>query len=419
MERLGNDLQRQNVTHPPSEIILVAGARPNFVKLAPLYHELCHRLERFRPIILHTGQHYDAQMSDVFFRELDLPEPHIFLGVGSGSHAEQTARIMLGVEETLTNRKPALVVVFGDVNSTLAATITAAKLNVPVAHVEAGLRSFDRSMPEEINRLVADALGDLLLTPSRDADRNLLSEGVAPEKIVMVGNIMIDTLVRFMPRAEESTVIRDLGLTSGRYALMTMHRPGNVDHAHTIETLVRIIDELTATHPVVFPAHPRTRKNLLAMGGRAAELMNGARANLIVTEPLGYFDFLKLQKESGVTLTDSGGVQEETTFLGVPCLTLRPNTERPVTITHGSNHLIGLDSVAAIEHARRFLDAPRRSYATPPLWDGRAASRIVDAFERFLFVTPHATFVDTQSDRRRVDAMSALMDTPNELSHTR
>ncbi|MFQ5607085.1 MAG: non-hydrolyzing UDP-N-acetylglucosamine 2-epimerase [Candidatus Zixiibacteriota bacterium] len=395
-------------TNDVKDVILVAGARPNFVKLAPLYAELKKRPTRFRPLILHTGQHYDSKMSDVFFTELELPQPDISLGVGSGSHSHQTARIMVETERVFTELGPHLVVVFGDVNSTLAASITAAKLEIPVAHVEAGLRSFDRSMPEEINRMVTDVLADLLLTPSRDANRNLEREGIPREKIEMVGNIMIDTLVRRLPETENSNILERLGIEAGAYALMTMHRPGNVDDGETVEVLLDIIEGLAKDHKVVFPVHPRTRKSFIDKGWRAAGYIRGALDNLILTEPLGYIDFLKLQKESAVTLTDSGGVQEETTYLGAPCLTLRPNTERPVTITHGSNHLIGLNAASALEHARRFLKGRVACVESPPLWDGKASIRIVDALERFLFEGNYRREMDALHSAAREEALWAL-----------
>ena len=390
------------------DIILVAGARPNFIKLAPLYKELCRRPEKLCPIVLHTGQHYDQKMSDVFFQELELPEPDIFLGAGSGTHAEQTARIMVEMELIFMRRKPDMVVVFGDVNSTLAASITAAKMGIPLAHVEAGLRAFDRSMPEEINRLVTDTLADLLLTPSKDANRNLEREGVPREKIVMVGNIVIDTLAGQLSRADKSDILERLQIESGAFALMTMHRPGNVDDRDTVDILLDIVEGIAAEHTIVFPIHPRTHKNFTGMGGRAGALAAGTMNNVIITEPLGYLDFLKLQKESAVILTDSGGVQEESTYLGIPCLTLRPNTERPVTITHGSNHLIGLDAAIAIEHARRYLQKRTHGAGIPPLWDGKTAVRIADAIEKFLFEGDYKREMDALHMAAREEALQAL-----------
>lgn len=390
------------------KIILVAGVRPNFVKLAPLYQELSRRSDKFQPIILHTGQHYDQNMCDVFFEELGLPQPDIFLGVGSGTHAKQTADIMVAMESAFIEYTPDMVVVFGDVNSTLAAAITASKMSIPLAHVEAGLRAFDRSMPEEINRLVTDVLADLLLTPSKDANRNLEREGIPREKIRLVGNIMIDTLAAQLSRADESDILHKLQIESGAFALMTMHRPGNVDDVDTVEIVLDIIQGLATDHTIVFPMHPRTRKNFNALGGRAGAVAAGSMKNVIVTEPLGYLDFLKLQKESAVTLTDSGGVQEETTYLGVPCLTLRPNTERPVTITHGSNHLIGLNAKSALEHARRFMSERVVSAKTPPLWDGKTAARIVDAISSFLFEGDFKREMDSLHAAAREEALLAL-----------
>ncbi len=390
------------------KVILVAGARPNFIKLAPLYKELSRRSDIFQPIVLHTGQHYDQKMSDVFFEELGLPQPDIFMGVGSGTHAEQTAKIMIEMERVLTESAPDMVVVFGDVNSTLAAAITAAKMTIPLAHVEAGLRAFDRSMPEEINRLVTDALADLLLTPSKDANRNLEREGIPRGKIKLVGNIMIDTLAAQLSRADESDILHKLQIESGAFALMTMHRPGNVDDIGTVEIVLDIIEGLAAEHTIVFPMHPRTRKSFSEMGGRAGLVAEGSMENVVVTEPLGYLEFLKLQKESAVTLTDSGGVQEETTYLGVPCLTLRPNTERPVTITHGSNHLIGLDAKSALEHARKFMGERVVCADTPPLWDGKTAIRIVDAIASFLFEGDYKREMDALHTVAREEALLAL-----------
>ena len=402
-------LKSETAASGPWQILLVAGARPNFIKLAPLYNELSQRKTIFDPVIMHTGQHYDQKMSDIFFEELNIPEPHINLGVGSGSHATQTAKIMVETERVLQERKPDLVVVFGDVNSTMAATIAATKLGIPVAHVEAGLRSFDRSMPEEINRMVTDVLADLLLTPSSDGDRNLLNEGIAPEKIVMVGNIMIDTLVKFAPRADESKILDKLGVKPKKYALLTMHRPCNVDNSESVSALIEIIESLAEDYKIVFPAHPRTRINFQKLGSRARRIADGELENLIITPPLGYLDFLKLQKESAVTLTDSGGVQEETTYLGAPCLTLRPNTERPITISHGTNHLLGLNPKSAIEHARRFLKNPKIETRRPPMWDGKTSGRIADVIERFLSSRSIKKHSAPASKNERTAAMQALI----------
>ncbi len=358
-----------------ARIVGISGARPNFMKIDPVVRALEREPENFAVKLVHTGQHYDDRMTRVFFRELGIREPDVDLGVGSGSHAEQTGRVMIELERVLAEHPPDLVIVVGDVNSTLAAALTAAKLRIPVAHVEAGLRSFDRTMPEEVNRVVTDALSDFLFTPSRDADENLRREGVAEGRIHLVGNVMIDTLRRCLPLAEERTVLADLGLTRRGYGLLTLHRPSNVDDA---ETLGRILGALAGVQdrlPIVFPAHPRTVKRLDESGlrGRIDRLKN-----LTMIEPLGYLDFLALEAHARVVLTDSGGIQEETTVLGVRCVTLRERTERPVTVHEGTNTLAGTDPdriVAAVEEA---LDAQGRRVGAPALWDGSAAKRIAD-----------------------------------------
>jgi UDP-N-acetylglucosamine 2-epimerase (non-hydrolysing) len=355
------------------KVVNVVGARPNFMKIAPIVAELERRAGRFSQVLVHTGQHYDEAMSDAFFSDLGIPRPDVNLEVGSGSHAEQTARVMLAFEPALLERKPDWVLVVGDVNSTLAATLVAAKLGVRVAHVEAGLRSRDRRMPEEINRVATDALADLLLTPSRDADANLLAEGVPPEKIVFVGNVMIDTLLAQRERARSSTVLQRLGLEPGTYAALTLHRPSNVDDRDTLAGILRALGKVAERLPIVFPAHPRTR-------GRIAEFGLAVPPGLALVEPLGYLDFLRLYSESRLVLTDSGGIQEETTALGVPCLTLRENTERPITVTEGTNQVVGSDPERIVAAAGAVLDG-RVSFEgrTPELWDGRAAARIADA----------------------------------------
>ncbi|HZN03249.1 MAG TPA: UDP-N-acetylglucosamine 2-epimerase (non-hydrolyzing) [Candidatus Polarisedimenticolia bacterium] len=354
-----------------ARVLLVAGARPNFMKVAPLLRALRGRPDRFEPILVHTGQHYDETMSDVFFKELGIPRPDRHLGVGSGSHAAQTARIMEAFEPVLHDAKPDRVVVVGDVNSTAACALVASKMAppVPVAHVEAGLRSFDRAMPEEINRLVTDALSDLLFTTSPDADRNLRSEGVPRRRIHRVGNLMIDTLRAFVRRADGSDVLRRLRLAPP-YALLTLHRPSNVDDETTFRRILAALEEIGRGLPVLFPAHPRTTERLRRLGAG-----NGTRG-LRLVEPLGYLDFLHLQKRASLVLTDSGGVQEETTILGVPCLTLRENTERPITLTRGTNRLVGTDTRRIVTEARRALRKRRGRAPTIPLWDGRAAERI-------------------------------------------
>ena len=360
----------------PLRLLLVAGARPNFMKVAPLLREFRRQPGRFDARLVHTGQHYDALMSDVFFQELEIPKPDIHLGVGSGSHAVQTARIMEAFEKVLQADRPDWVVVVGDVNSTLACAVVAAKMSPPVAvaHVEAGLRSRDRTMPEEVNRIVTDSLSDLLFTTSQDADRNLVAEGVPRRKIHRVGNVMIDTLRRFLGRAGESDVMPRLGLTPP-FALLTLHRPSNVDDPESLRRIFQALDTIGRRIPILFPVHPRTLANIERVGVR---LGDGIR----MVEPLGYIDFLHLQSKAALVLTDSGGIQEETSILGVPCLTLRENTERPVTIGKGTNRLVGSDPTRIVAAAQAILGTKRRPRRAIPLWDGRAAARIVAVFAR-------------------------------------
>lgn len=359
----------------------VVGARPNFMKAAPVLHAIEAR-GGFAQALIHTGQHYDANMSEVFFGQLGMPRPDVNLEIGSGSHAVQTAKIMMGLEEELTARRPDLVLVYGDVNSTVAAALVCAKLGVRVGHVEAGLRSFDRTMPEEINRLVTDQLADLLFTPSADGDENLLREGVDPSKVHLVGNVMIDTLVRLRPAAEARwpELSAAHGLPNGGYALVTLHRASNVDDAEWLRSMLETLDEMAARLPVVFPIHPRTRQRLPGAGW-AGPRGEGLR----LTEPVGYLDFLALQAHAAVVITDSGGVQEETTYLGVPCLTVRENTERPVTISSGTNVLVGRDLGRLRAEAERVLaGGGRRAHRPPPLWDGRAGERIAGVLAQSL-----------------------------------
>lgn len=360
----------------PLRLLLVAGARPNFMKVAPLLRAFRKRPNRFEARLVHTGQHYDEAMSDVFFEELGIPRPDRHLGVGSGTHAAQMARIMEAFEPVLVEEKPDWVVVVGDVNSTAGCALVAAKMSppVPVAHVEAGLRSFDREMPEEINRLVTDALSDLLFTTSPDADRHLRAEGVPKRRIHRVGNVMIDTLLQFVKRSDASDVARRLSLEPP-YALVTLHRPSNVDDESAFRNILGALAAIGRDLPVVFPAHPRTVARMRSFG---VEMGNGLR----VVDPLGYLDFLHLQKHARLVLTDSGGVQEETSILGVPCLTLRHNTERPITLTHGTNRLVGTDRGRIVSEARRILARPQRRRAPIPLWDGRAAERIAGVFAK-------------------------------------
>lgn len=360
------------------KILNVVGARPNFMKIAPVLAEMRRRPQRIEPLLVHTGQHYDEAMSDSFFADLEIPRPDINLEVGSASHAEQTARIMLAFEKVLLEHQPDWVVVVGDVNSTMAATLVAVKLLVRVAHIEAGLRSRDRRMPEEINRLVTDALADLLLTPSPDADENLLREGVAPEKLRFVGNVMIDTLFRQLERARQSPILERFALQPQTYCAMTLHRPSNVDDRAALVGILDALDDIQQRLPVVFPVHPRTRARLAEFG-----LLERVKQqpNLLLVEPLGYLDFLQLYSNSRLVLTDSGGVQEETTALSIPCLTLRENTERPITVTEGTNRIVGNDPGAIRREAFAALDNPQTAARIPALWDGQAAARIVDAIE--------------------------------------
>lgn len=356
-------------------IHLIAGARPNFMKIAPLYHALT-ATDWARPVIVHTGQHYDLNMSDAFFNDLGLPAPDLHLGVGSGSHAEQTGRVMISYEKVLIETGPDLVVVVGDVNSTLAATLAAVKLGITTAHLEAGLRSFDRTMPEEINRLATDALADILWTPSSDGDENLAREGIPDHKITRVGNIMIDSLEMMRSRIEAVDYFAELGLESSRYGLVTLHRPANVDPPDKLKTICQSLVELSADFPLVFPVHPRTRKNLDRYGLLTA-LQNAP--SITLTAPLNYIRFMNLVFHCGLAITDSGGIQEETTYLGIPCVTLRPNTERPVTVTVGTNRLCRVDNLFA--EAVDALETGPNKTKNPDLWDGRTAGRVVADIE--------------------------------------
>jgi len=375
-------------------LLHVAGARPNFMKIAAVMAAVerwnsgdaasgasprgMGDAVRFRQTLVHTGQHYDADMSDVFFRELGLPEPEHHLAVGSGSHAQQTAQVLLRLEPVLETQRPDLVVVVGDVNSTLGAALCAAKLGIPVAHVEAGLRSRDREMPEEINRLLTDQLADLCFTTCRDADENLLAEGVSPERICFVGNTMIDTLERLRARTEVGRVLKAHGLEPQGFALVTLHRPSNVDEPRQLTRVAEILSGLAQRLPVVFPVHARTRLRL-EEAGLSKEL--DTKPGLQLCGPLGYLDFLALESAARLVLTDSGGVQEETTVLGVPCLTMRTTTERPVTITEGTNRLVDPGDAAAVLAAvdDALAQAMPERGTRPELWDGHAADRIVAA----------------------------------------
>ncbi|MCU7811580.1 MAG: UDP-N-acetylglucosamine 2-epimerase (non-hydrolyzing) [Candidatus Thiodiazotropha sp. (ex Notomyrtea botanica)] len=371
-------------------IHLIAAARPNFMKIAPLYHALSRESD-LDPVIVHTGQHYDLNMSDAFFQDLRLPEPHIHLGAGSGSHAEQTGRVMIAYEKVVMEKRPDLVVVAGDVNSTIACTLAATKvvyeigendsatgLNRPVvAHLEAGLRSFDRTMPEEVNRLATDVLADLLWTPSPDGDEHLLHEGVAPEKIVRVGNIMIDSLEMMRETIEATPVFEQHGVSRGEYAVLTLHRPANVDDPVSLKALCNMIIKLSKQMPIIFPVHPRTRKNLENTGLLA--LLNDKPA-IKLLEPQNYISFMNLIFNCRMAVTDSGGLQEETTYLGIPCLTLRPNTERPITITQGTNQLCTLDDIESKIDA--VVAGKIGKGSVPDLWDGQTAGRVVASIKQ-------------------------------------
>ena len=350
-------------------ILHVVGARPNFMKAAPVLQALARQVH-VRQTLVHTGQHYDFNMSDVFFQQLGMPAPDINLEVGSGSHAQQTSQIIARFEAIVVEYKPDWVVVYGDVNSTVAAAIVCAKLLIPVAHVEAGLRSFDRTMPEEINRLLTDQISDLLFTPSQDGNRNLQTEGIAPAKVHLVGNVMIDTLVRLLPFAPKR-------LPSGvpeRYALVTLHRPSNVDDIDWLRSLLNMFLEISRDVPILFPVHPRTRNRIAEAGIELSDRGSG----LQILEPTPYLEFLALQSRAAVVITDSGGIQEETTFLGVPCLTVRENTERPITVSMGTNTLVGRDVACLQTELQAVLAGKAKRGTVPPLWDGHAAERIAE-----------------------------------------
>jgi len=348
------------------------------MKVAPIVEAMKRREAEFMPLLLHTGQHYDEGMSDAFFRDLGLPKPDVYLGVGSGSHAAQTAAVMQSFEPVVLSEQPDWVVVVGDVNSTLACALVCAKLGIRVAHVEAGLRSRDRTMPEEINRLLTDQLSDLLLTPSADADANLRAEGIPDTRIRFVGNVMIDSLFSQLERAGSSRVREDLGIAGADYATLTLHRPSNVDDRVTFSRILDALEEISHRLPIIFPVHPRTRARIAELDLTAR--IEGIR-NLRLIDPLGYVDFLRLYSGARLVLTDSGGIQEETTALSIPCLTLRENTERPITVEMGTNKIVGTDSGKITEAAFAALDLvpSTETRRVPPLWDGHTAPRILDA----------------------------------------
>lgn len=360
------------------KILNIVGARPNFMKIAPI-HRLMLQSEKINPILVHTGQHYDRAMSKIFFEDLELPEPDIYLGVGSGSHAQQTGDVMIKLEEVMTAEKPDMVLVVGDVNSTMAASLVASKLCIPIAHVEAGLRSFDRSMPEEINRIVTDSLADLLFVTEESGSINLLKEGVPREKIHFVGNVMIDSLLFYRKKAADSSVLAQFKLESSRYALLTLHRPANVDDPVHFKKILDALERIENKLPIIFPIHPRSRKMIKKFEfDEKVESMK----NLKLVEPLGYLDFLHLMEHATIVLTDSGGIQEETTVLGIPCITMRENTERPVTIDIGTNVLVGMDTEKIVAEAFNILSGKKKNGSIPALWDGQAASRIVEILEQ-------------------------------------
>ena len=357
------------------KVLHVVGARPNFMKAAPVYRALAR--SGHEQTLVHTGQHYDALMSDVFFKALEIPNPDESLGVGSGSHAQQTAAIMGRFEPVVLARKPDIVLVYGDVNSTVAAALVCSKIGVRIGHVEAGLRSFDRSMPEEINRLITDQLADFLFTPSIDGDENLAREGIATEKVFLVGNVMIDTLIQFLPKADDIFPELKDKLSLNAFGLVTLHRPANVDEESTFLPMLQALARLSEKLPLIFPVHPRTRQKWSAQLERCSP-------NLRVIDPLGYLEFLALQKNATVVITDSGGIQEETTYLGTPCLTLRENTERPITVTQGTNVLIGRNWNLLRSRFDDALNAGRKQECRPPLWDGKASERIADILTRLI-----------------------------------
>jgi UDP-N-acetylglucosamine 2-epimerase (non-hydrolysing) len=357
------------------KFISVVGARPNFMKVAPLHRALLPHADRVTHLICHTGQHYDEKMSKIFFEDLELPQPDIYLGVGSGSHAEQTARVMVEFEKVLIEHKPDLVIVVGDVNSTLACSVTASKLHIPVAHVEAGLRSFDRDMPEEINRLVTDVIADYLFVTEEAGLRNLRHEGISDEKVFFVGHVMIDSLSYYREKAAMSPALAQFDLLPKTFTLVTLHRPSNVDVKENLEKILTIFEAIQEQTRFVFPVHPRTRNRIAEFG---LQERFAAITSLTLCDPIGYLDFLKLMDNAALILTDSGGIQEESTWLQVPCVTLRESTERPVTVEIGTNEVVGLNIDLAVQKSRAALNGTSKRGNIPELWDGKAAERIVE-----------------------------------------
>ncbi len=356
-------------------VLNIVGARPNFMKIAPIHRSMKQYPNDFEPVLVHTGQHYDKQMSKVFFDDLELPEPDIYLGVGSGSHAVQTAKIMIEFEKICQEMKPDLVLVVGDVNSTVACSLVASKLEIPVAHVEAGLRSLDRSMPEEINRIVTDALSEYLFTTEKSGTENLLKEGIDPHKIHFVGNVMIDSLIYYLQKNDGAPLLKEFHLQPKEYALVTLHRPSNVDNPENFLKIISAFEQLSSRLPIIFPIHPRTEKNIKDFG---LEKRLASLPNLQLIAPVGYLDFMQLMRHCKFVMTDSGGIQEETTYLGIPCMTLRENTERPVTVSEGTNEIVGTDTEKIVQLTWQLLDGKWKKGRIPELWDGNAADRIVE-----------------------------------------
>jgi len=352
------------------KIISVVGARPNFMKVAPIHKAFLKYDSQVKHLICHTGQHYDEKMSKIFFEDLEMPHPDFYLGVGSGSHAEQTAKVMIEFEKVLLSEKPNMIIVVGDVNSTIACSLVASKLNIKTVHVEAGLRSFDRTMPEEINRILTDCISDYLFVTERSGLENLKKEGVSEKKIYFVGNVMIDSLLYYLPKTGSSKVMEEFGLSPSEFILVTLHRPSNVDSEGFNRDLFKLFASLSKKRKIIFPVHPRTRKNFINFGFQTED------KNIILTDPIGYIDFLSLTKNAELIITDSGGIQEESTYLGVQCITVRNNTERPVTAELGTNHLVGTDLKQVEKVALDILNGNIKKGKIPELWDGKAAERI-------------------------------------------
>ncbi len=362
------------------KIINVVGARPNFMKIAPI-QRVMDATEGIEPFLVHTGQHYDERMSKFFFDDLQLPQPDVYLNIGSASHAVQTARIMIEFEQVLLKEKPDAVLVVGDVNSTAACSIVASKMGIKIIHVEAGLRSNDRGMPEEINRILTDSISDLLFITEQSGLDNLKREGIPDEKVHLVGNVMIDSLIFFKEKAAQSTMLDDLGLEKQSYALITLHRPSNVDDPDVFRRLISTFQKIEKELKLIFPIHPRSRKRISEFG---LDEMIASMPNLKLLDPLGYLDFMNLMHNARVLLTDSGGIQEETTYLGIPCITMRENTERPVTMEVGTNVLVGSDTDMIYEEFKKVINGRAKKGSIPPMWDGHAAERIVDIIKKEL-----------------------------------